>query len=69
MPVDPTPSGEPVLTALIVTFVSAVLSLLVSFGVTLTGEQRSGIVAVVTAVAALVSFFLARRAVTPNKNI
>lgn len=57
---------EPVLTALLVDVVAAVLALLVSFGVDLSADQRASIIAVWTLVVAVASTLWARSKVSPT---
>ena len=57
---------EPLITvATITAAVSAVLALLVAFGIDLTGEQQTAILGVVAVAAPLVVGVVARRKVTP----
>lgn len=64
-----TPASEPVVTtASITAAVSALIALLVSFGVDLTEAQTTAILGVVAVVAPLV-VIVARRYVTPNSRV
>lgn len=64
---EPTPTAEPVVTALIVNVVVAALTLVVSFGVDISADQRAGIVGLVTAICAVISTLWARSKVSPIK--
>lgn len=58
---DPVPAGEPALSrAGLVALATAVVSLLVAFGVPLTGDQRSAILGLVAVVAPIVAGVAAR---------
>lgn len=59
-------TNEPVITSLLVNVVVAVLTLLVSFGVDISAEQRGAIVGLVTAVCAIATTLWARARVSPT---
>ena len=69
-PAAPQSSGEPLApVAVIVAIVSALITLLVSFGVDLTSEQVGAIVAFVTVAAPVLVWVIGRRSTTPTRNV
>lgn len=69
-PGEPQTSGEPILTtASITALVVAVIAVLVAFGIPLTQEQQTAIIALVGVVAPFVVWAIARRFTTPTKNV
>lgn len=66
----PATNGEPLApVSVIIAIVSALITLLVSFGVDLTREQIGALVAFVTVVAPVLVWLIGRRKTTATKNI